>query len=202
MIARLEGRIVGIRGGSIVLAVGGPASNAESVASAGWVGYQVSVTTHTLGKLAGEERAAFHIHTHVREDAFLLYGFLEESELLMFELLISVGGIGPKVALSILSIADPKTLTTAIYHKDPSILTRVSGVGKRTAERIIVELQNKVEGLEMGDTAGALADQEVLDALQALGYSVTQAREALKAVAPETTEVSARIRQALKHLGK
>lgn len=189
MIARLDGKIGNLRGNSVILMVGG-------------VGYQVFVTTYTIGRLAGLEEASLHIHTHVREDAFLLYGFLEETELTMFELLISVSGIGPKVALSILSIADTKTLGTAIAHKDPSILTRVSGVGKKMAERIILELQNKVEAMDLADQEGALADHEALEALTALGYSATQARDALKTVPREVTDVSLRIRQALKNLGK
>src|SRR3990167_2733752 len=202
MIAQLEGKIAAIRGNSVILSVGGPASNAESAASAGWIGYQIFVSTYTLGKLAGQGRALLHIHTHVREDILALYGFLNEEELTMFELLISISGIGPKVALSILSIADVKTIRTAIVNKDPSILTRVSGVGKKTAERVIVELQNKVESVDIEDQAGALAGQDAIEALTSLGYSISQAREALKSVPTDVTDMGARIRQALKNLGK
>ncbi|MEK7181820.1 MAG: Holliday junction branch migration protein RuvA [Patescibacteria group bacterium] len=190
MIALLSGKIAGIQGSSIILMVGG-------------VGYQVFVSTYTLGKLAGAEEVVLHIHTHVREDAFLLYGFLDQDELIMFELLISISGIGPKVGLSILSIADTKTIRTAIVNKDPSILTRVSGVGKKTAERVIIELQNKVQSVDIADQEVALRDQEALEALTGLGYSVTEARDALKlASADEGKDVSTRIRQALKNLGK
>jgi Holliday junction DNA helicase RuvA len=189
MIAELQGKVASIKANSIVLMIGG-------------VGYQVHVSSYTLGILAGQTEVHFYIHTHVREDAFLLYGFLEESEKVMFELLIGVSGIGPKVALSILSIADTKTLRTAVVHRDPSILTRVSGVGKKMAERIILELQNKVEEGDLSDHSEAKADQEALEALTALGYSIVQAREALKSVPKETTDLSARIRQALKSLAK
>lgn len=189
MIAQLEGKIAGIRGNSVILSVGG-------------VGYQIALSTYTLGKIAGQDQALLHIHTHVREDQLALYGFLNEEELTMFELLISISGIGPKVALSILSIADVKTIRTAIVNKDPSILTRVSGVGKRTAERVIIELQNKVEGVGIEDQESALAGQDAIEALTSLGYSVTEAREALKLVSPEIKDVSLRIRQALKNLGK
>jgi Holliday junction DNA helicase RuvA len=127
---------------------------------------------------------------------------LNEEDLAMFELLISISGIGPKVGLSILSIADTKTIRTAIVNKDPSILTRVSGVGKKTAERVIVELQNKVEAIGIEDQATAIAGQDALEALASLGYSVTEAREALKLVPADITDVGARIRQALKNLGK
>src|SRR3989344_4097105 len=166
MIAQLEGTIAGIRGNAVILMVGG-------------VGYLVSVSAYTLGKLAGQERVLLHIHTHVREDQLALYGFLHEDELAMFELLISISGIGPKVALSILSIADTKTIRTAIVNKDPSILTRVSGVGKKTAERVIIELQNKVEAVDIEDQESALIGQDTIEALTSLGYSVTEAREAL-----------------------
>ncbi|MEI8096818.1 MAG: Holliday junction branch migration protein RuvA [Candidatus Moraniibacteriota bacterium] len=190
MIAQLEGKIVGIKGNAVILMVGG-------------VGYRVAVSAYTLGKVAGkQDQILFHIHTHVREDMLALYGFLNEEELTMFELLISISGIGPKVALSILSIADVKTICTAIVNKDPSILTRVSGVGKKTAERVIIELQNKVDTMSVGDQASALGDQDAIEALTSLGYSVTESREALKLVPLDIVDVSARIRQALKNLGK
>ncbi len=168
----------------------------------GGVGYQVHASPYTLGKLAGLEEVSLHIHTHVREDQFNLYGFMTEDELSMFELLISVSGIGPKVAIGILAIAEPKTIRTAILHKDPSILTRVSGVGKKTAEKVIVELQNKVSSADVTDQAGALAEQESIEALTALGYSVTEAREALKGVSADVTSVGERLKLALKSLGK
>lgn len=189
MIAQLEGKIAGLKGNCVILSVGG-------------VGYQIFVSAYTLGKVAGMDQVLFHIHTHVREDQLALYGFLHEDELSMFELLISISGIGPKVALSILSIADVKTIRTAIVNKDPGILTRVSGVGKKTAERVIVELQNKVESVDIDDQAGALAGQDAIEALVSLGYSVTEAREALKSVPADVADVGKRIRQALKNLGK
>lgn len=189
MIAQLEGKMVGMRGNGVILMVGG-------------VGYYVFVSTYTLGKLAGREEVLLHIHTHVREDQLNLFGFLDEEELHMFELLISVSGIGPKMGLSILSIADIKTIRLAIVNKDPSLLTRVSGVGKKTAEKLIVELQNKVTAVAGDNDGDAAAGQDALEALTSLGYTVTQAREALKQVPVEVTDVSARIRAALKTLGK
>lgn len=189
MIAQLEGKLAGLNNGYAVVCCGG-------------VGYKVSVSAYTLGKIAGAENVLLHIHTHVREDQLALYGFLDEDELSMFEMLIAVSGIGPKVALGILSIADPNTIRTAIVHKDPSILTRVSGVGKKTAERVIVELQNKVKETELKGATQALADQDALEALASMGYSVSEARDALKLVPLETKDVGARIKQALKNLGK
>lgn len=189
MIAQLEGKIAGIRGNAVILMVGG-------------VGYQVAVSAYTLGKLAGREQVMLHIHTHVREDSLALYGFLDEEELSMFELLISVSGIGPKVGLSLLSIADVKTIRLAIVNKDPNILTRVSGVGKKTAEKLIVELQNKVTAVAGDEDGDAASSQDALEALASLGYSITEAREALKMVPAEVKDVSARIKAALKNLGK
>ncbi len=189
MIAQLEGKIAGMRGNAVILTVGG-------------VGYLVSVSAYTLGKLAGQAETLLHIHTHVREDVLALYGFQNEEELHMFQLLISVSGIGPKAALAILSVADIKTIRMAIVNKDPSILTRVSGIGKKTAEKVIVELQNKVTAVAGDDGSDAEASQDALDALVSLGYSVTQARDALKLVPADVTDVSARIRTALKNLGK
>ncbi len=189
MIAQLEGKIAGVRGNAVIVMVGG-------------VGYLVAVSVYTLGKLAGQGEVLLYIHTHVREDTLALYGFLNEEELFMFQLLISVSGIGPKAGLAILSIADVKTIRMAVVNKDPSILTRVSGVGKKTAEKVIIELQNKVEAVAGDDQADAVAGQDALEALTSLGYSISQAREALKLVPVDVKDVSARIRQALKNLGK
>jgi len=189
MIAQLEGKIAGMRGNAVILMVGG-------------TGYLVAVSPYTMGKLAGQETVLLHIYTHVREDTLALYGFQSEEELYMFQLLISVSGIGPKAALSILSIADVRTLRMAIVNKDPSILTRVSGVGKKTAEKLIVELQNKVTAIAGDEDGDVSAVQDALEALTSLGYSVTQARDALKLVPGDVTDVSARIRGALKILGK
>jgi Holliday junction DNA helicase RuvA len=189
MISLLQGTIYDVRGNLMTILVGG-------------VGYQVHVSPYTVGKLIDTKEVTLFIYTHVREDALQLYGFLELAEKEMFELLISISGIGPKVGLSILAIADPKTIRTAIVNRDPSILTSVSGVGKKTAERVIIELQNKVDEIDIHDSSEALADQEAIEALMALGYSVAQARDALKAVPSDVTDMSTRIRLALKSLGK
>lgn len=189
MISYLIGKLTFVRGNLATIMVGG-------------VGYQVQVSPYTMGRMALEEEVSLHIYTNVREDALQLFGFLSVDELEMFELLISVSGIGPKVGLSVLSIADPKTIRTAVVNKDSSILTSVSGVGKKTAERVILELQNKVDELDIHETSGAVADKEALEALVALGYSTAQAREALKGISPDVTDISQRIRLALQSLGK
>lgn len=189
MIAKLKGKIEYLRDNYAVVDVGG-------------VGYKVFVSAFTMGKIASEKEVSFFIHTYVREDILTLYGFPTLAELEMFELLLSVSGIGPKAAMGILSIADPKTIRTAIINEDPAILTKVSGVGKRTAERVIVELKNKVADLTVGEKEEAIADNDALEALASMGYSVTEAREALKHVSKDVKDVGERVKMALKNLGK
>jgi len=142
----------------------------------------------------------------VREDALTLYGFSNYEELELFELLISISGIGPKAGSGILSLADPKTVKVAIAKGDASILTRVSGIGKKTAERVILELGNKfsisdVSGLE--EKSKEINDQtDAIDALISLGYNVNEAKKALSEVPSEVKDVGEKIRMALKGLGK
>jgi Holliday junction DNA helicase RuvA len=190
MIAHLEGHIRGVREGAVILAVGG-------------VGYKVSVTTYALGKLSGNtDQIVLHIYTQVREDVLALYGFLEEEELKMFELLIGVSGIGPKAALSILSIADVIALQTAIVNEDSSVLTRVSGIGKKTAERVVLELKNKVADIGEISQKKSSSDSDAMEALMAMGYNVGDARDALKSVPDEIEDVGEKVKVALKSLGK
>jgi len=189
MIAKLTGTIDFLREAYLVLDVSG-------------VGYKVFVTAHTMGKLAGRTNATLHIHTYVREDILALYGFVDFEELEMFELLISISGIGPKAALSILSIADPKTVCAAVLNDDATILTRVSGVGKKIAQRVILELKNKIPNMSLGEKTQVVSDSDALEALVTMGYSVTQARETLKEISPGITDVGERVKLALKNLGK
>ncbi|HLM84000.1 MAG TPA: Holliday junction branch migration protein RuvA [Candidatus Bathyarchaeia archaeon] len=189
MIARIKGKIAYLRDHYAVVDVAG-------------VGYKIFVTAFSMGNMAGNEEVQLFTHTYVREDALALYGFLTLDELDMFELLISISGIGPKAALGILTIAEPKTIRTAIITGDSSILTRVSGVGKKTAERVILELSNKIAELPGEDQRIARADSESIEALTSLGYSASQARESLKSVPESVKDVSERVRAALKSLGK
>jgi len=145
-------------------------------------------------------------HLVVREDALTLYGFSNYEELELFELLISISGIGPKAGLGILSLADPETVKLAIVKGDVSILTRVSGIGKKTAERVVLELRNKVS---VSDTAGLeekskeINDQtDAIDALVGLGYNINEAKRALSEVPSEVKDVGERIKMALKGLGR
>jgi Holliday junction DNA helicase RuvA len=189
MIAKITGKIDFFRDNYVVVDVSG-------------VGYKIFVTDFAMGKIAGKEEAILFTHTYAREDNLSLYGFLTIEELGMFELLISISGIGPKAALGILSIAEPKTIRTAVISGDASILTRVSGVGKKTAERVILELKNRITQLPGENDGSAKADSEAIEALISLGYTNVQSREALKNVPEKIKDVSERVRAALKGLGK
>jgi Holliday junction DNA helicase RuvA len=189
MIAKIKGKIEYIKSRFVVVGVNG-------------IGYKIFVTPYTLGQLAGKEATELFTHTYIREDTMDLYGFLTLDELEMFELLISITGVGPKAGLGILTVATPKTVKTAILNEDSSILTKVSGIGKKTAERIILELQNKITDISTGDKVEAIVDSDAIEALVSMGYTVTEAREALKAVPKTIKDVGERIKHALKNLGK
>ncbi len=168
------------------------------IVEANGIGYKVNVSFEGLlrAKKTGDS-VMLWVHTHVREDAMDLYGFMDYQELVFFEMLISVSGIGPKSALVILGIASIETLQKAISTGDTAYLTKISGIGRKTAEKIVIELRDK-----MGEHAGSASLKEELDALEALkslGYSQNDAREALKGVKSEDT--NGKIKEALKMLG-
>lgn len=188
MIARLEGIIVYKDEKSLIIDVSG-------------VGYKLSVTAESLGNAVLGEHTSFWVYTAVRENSIDLYGFKNTNELSFFELLLDVSGIGPKSALSILVIASIDTLKRAIATGDTSYLNKVSGIGKKTAEKIVVELRDKLSAYKSEDGAGSLKDEsDILEALKSLGYSQTQARDALKEVPPEVIGTNARIKEALRIL--
>jgi Holliday junction DNA helicase RuvA len=189
MIAKITGKIDLLHDNFVIVDVNG-------------IGYKIFVTTHTFGVIAGKESVQFYIHTYVREDTLALYGFLEITELDMFEMLISISGIGPKAALGILTIADPKTISMAVLNEDPSILTRVSGVGKKIAQRVILELKNKIKDMPMGEKSQLESDSDAFEALVTMGYSVSEARESLKQISNDITDVGERVKLALKSLAK
>lgn len=189
MFALISGKILSFWDGSVVLENNG-------------IGYRIFVTAHTLGVLAGKQEARLFTHTYVREDILALYGFLDQSDLALFEMLISVSGIGPKAALGILTIADAKTVRMAVSREDASILTRVSGVGKKMADRVILELKNKITKLPAIEEESLVTDSETLDALIAMGYSVSEAREALKNLPEGMRDVGDRVKGALRLLGR
>lgn len=162
------------------------------------VGYKINTNTDALSKIKNGEEVFFFIHTHVREDMLDLYGFLNYEEFELFEMLINVSGIGPKGALGILGIASIDTLKKAIITSDIPYLTKISGIGKKTAEKMVIELRDK---MGKDDKIGSLKEElDALEALQALGYSQAEAREALKGL-ESITDTNTKIREALKVLG-
>lgn len=189
MIAKLKGKIEYLKDNYAVVDVNS-------------VGYKVYLSVYTFGKVSALKDVELHIHTYVREDTLALYGFLTLEEKEMFELLISISGIGPKASMGILSIATPKTIRTAILNEDPSILTKVSGIGKKTAERVILELKNKVADMSTSEKEEVVIDSDAIEALVGMGYSATEARDALRLVSTDVKDVGQRIKEALKNLGK
>lgn len=153
------------------------------------VGYEVHIplsTYYEIEKRGGSERVALFIHTHMREDGIALFGFWTEREKLLFEKLIGVGGIGPRLARVILSGMPPDDLLAAIASGDVGRLSTIPGVGKKTAERMVLELKDKMRelaaalpGTAAGQAAPAAADQDVVSALVNLGYKAAQAERAV-----------------------
>ncbi|MBL7045116.1 MAG: Holliday junction branch migration protein RuvA [Parcubacteria group bacterium] len=192
MIAQLRGEIGDISGNTIVLLVGG-------------VGYRVNTTLETVQKIKESDTSNITLKTYlaVRETSLDLYGFLENEELSFFEMLLSVSGIGPKSALSILNVADVETLKTAVSTGESSYLTKVSGIGKKNAEKIIIELRDKLGAIaSKADNTNMKEEMETFEALQTLGYSTREAREAMKNISKEANTPSERIKEVLKILGK
>lgn len=170
------------------------------VIEAGGVGFQVFATDETLRALKTGAAAKLRTHHVVREDAEELYGFVGEDDLQLFTLLLGVPGIGPKTALNILNVATPETLRRSITSGETAYLTKIGGIGKKTADKIILELREKLGASEGGAT---LKDEvDALEALKSLGYSHAEAREALRNIPDGVVGTSARVKAALKTLGK
>ncbi len=178
MIASLRGTLVGKEGGQCVIEAAG-------------VGYLVQVSTHTAAALPERDGPVFlHTHQVVREDALMLFGFAALEERRMFELLITVSGIGPRVALAVLSGLPPAALARAIRDGDVAALVAIPGVGRKTAERMVVELRDRIDVLAAaggpapspGPPPRSEAFQDAVAALVRLGYSGAQAQEAVRKV--------------------
>jgi len=188
MIGKLTGQLSPLGDGSVLVETGG-------------VGYVVRVPLSVLA----EHKAgvvSLYVHTAVREDALDLYGFLSQEELLFFKLLTSVSGVGPKTALGVLNVADVVSLKRAIAGGDPSSLTRVFGIGKKSAERIVVELRDKLIGEKSSPSTGlGVNDADVIEALMSLGYRADESRAALKEIPQEAAGTHARLSAALRYLG-
>jgi holliday junction DNA helicase RuvA len=169
------------------------------------VGYKIFTAPETiLGIGIDNDQVTLYTHMAVRENSMDLYGFRSRAELEFFELLITISGIGPKSALGILSVAPVDTLKKAIASGDTSYLTKVSGIGRKNAEKIVIELRDKLSGgilIEKSST-GLREETDVIEALQSLGYSVSEARDALKEIPETVVGANKRITEALKRLGK
>lgn len=186
MIRIIEGSIHSLTETSLVVMVAG-------------IGYHIHTTEDTLRRVAPGETVTLFTHFAVREQSQDLYGFLSEYERTLFELLLTVSGIGPKSALNILSVASPDSIKTAVREQNPVYLSKTSGIGKKTAEKVVHELKDKVHIL--GDAAPAIhGDTDALEALASMGYTLAEAREALKRVPSSITGSNARLKEALKKL--
>ena len=203
MIGSLRGRLVDRwTKGEVLIDVGG-------------VGYRVTVAPGTIGKLGAlDEEVFLHVHTHVREDALILYGFPTRDERACFEVLISAHGVGPSLAMSVLSSHSPDTLRHAVATDDVDALTVVPGVGKKTAARLLIELKSKIVGADFGDYDVAIAAaseasgtkaaerlapdarNDVRAALNELGYGADEVRSVIRKL-PTDGDSAALLKQAL-----
>ncbi len=190
MIAYLEGTIIEKNDKFLVI-------------KASSVGYKIYTTVDTLSKCELGQDSSLWIYTAVRENSIDLYGFVSTEEMSFFELLLDVSGIGPKSALSIIALASVDTLKRAIATGDTGYLNKVSGIGKKTAEKIILELRDKLHAHkgEGGRSVALRSESDIVEALKSLGYSQSEAREALKEVPSDIEGTNARIKEALKILG-
>lgn len=185
MIGSLRGRVLEYTANNVLVEVQG-------------IGYRLLVPASVITLLQTGEETFFYTHDHVREDAHDLYGFLSSADLSLFDQLLGISGVGPKVGMTILGIGTADTVRRAIMSGDLETLTSVPGVGKKTAQKIILELKGQLVEL----AGNSPMDQEVIQALQSLGYTAPQAREVVKQLSPALTNTSDRIREALRWLAK
>lgn len=195
MIRLIRGFVFAVGKNHLVIELGSP-----SAAPVAGMGFKVNVPVPTIAKYTVDSAIVLHTYLQVREDALTLFGFETEDELDMFQLLLSVNGVGPKVALATLSTLSPDALRLALSNEEPGVVARVPGIGKRTAEKIVLELKDKVT--QPTGTLEALAqtsdvDGEVIEALVALGYSVVEAQRAIQKVPKDVEGVEDRLREAL-----
>jgi Holliday junction DNA helicase RuvA len=178
--------------------------NNSVIIKAGSVSFLVSVPGSTLSRLGHPGNTVFlHTHLYVREDNISLYGFSSPQELSLFEQLITVSGIGPKVALALLTTLSAEQIASAIMGSNADLLSQVPGIGKKTAGRIILDLKSKLEKGWEGEIIPAISqgDSDAVAALTGLGYSIREATQALSSV-PQTDDMTLeeKVRQALQRL--
>ncbi len=188
MIASISGVLQHIGEISIVVSVGG-------------IGLKVLVPATAFNKL-GRIGDPIELYTHliVREDALTLYGFLSEEDRAIFEMLLGVSGIGPRLAVAVVGTLSPEMLANAIHQDDPDVIAHVPGVGKKTAQKIVLELKGKLipEAIPGGLAAVSSLDTEVIDALTTMGFSIVEAQAALQSIPRDTPEdIEERVRLAL-----
>jgi len=184
MIYRLRGKPAGRSQDGLVLDVGG-------------VGYLVSATPSALRRAEHVQEVTLETYLHVREDALQLYGFADAAERELFLHLLGVSGIGPKVALAVVSSAAPAELRRAIAREDPARFQAIPGIGKKTAERIVLELKGIADTIEAGSVEAVSTDLVAREALVELGYSIVEAERALAVVDPALPPEE-RVREALR----
>ena len=192
MIASISGVVSGIGKDNLIINVGG-------------VGVRVHVPRSVLEKVAGTGRQLSLVtHLIVRETELTLYGFEKEEELGLFQVLLDVNGVGPKVALSMLSTLSIDVLKGAIVREESAVLQRVPGIGKKTSERIMFHLRDKLDlTAELGATPFISdEDSDVIDILTSLGFSIVEAQSALQNIPRETEGVDARVQSALQYLDR
>jgi len=191
MISQITGKVARVSEKSLTIDVNG-------------VGYEIKTSPLILEKAKVGSIRTFFTYLYVREDIMELFGFDDERELGFFKKLITVSGVGPKSALTIMSLASVDELQNGIRQGDASLLTKVSGIGKKTAERLIVELKNKIELGDRSDEHASVGvnDGQVIDGLVGLGYTVKEAREAARLVDKDIDNVKDRIKAALKSMGQ
>jgi len=172
MIAHLRGKLIA-------------KTPSHAIVEAGGVGYELAISVPTYSHLPGlDQEVALYVYTHVREDALALFGFLQREEKQLFEKLIAVSGIGPKLAVTILSGMSAEAVVTAIRSNDVAALTRIPGIGKKTGERMVLELRDKLDQFAAPPAvpAATAIEEDVISALVNLGYPRSQAERALSRV--------------------
>lgn len=173
-----------------------------AVVSVGGMGFKVFLSERALAALSPGLEVSLFCHLHVREDALDLYGFRSAEELELFEMLVAVSGVGPKSALSVLDVGDLAELSAAIQEGRPDLLTQASGIGRKTAERIVLDLKGKVRVGSAEEVVRKMeGDTDLIETLVGLGYRRDQAKSALEKVQKETTGLEDRLRESLKILG-
>ncbi len=196
MIAYIYGKIISKQPGEVIVETGG-------------IGYYIRISHHTFDQLpAAEQHCTLHTHHHISENDQKLYGFMATEERNLFELLITVKSIGPNLALSLLSAMLPCEIVDAIVHQNSGMISRSPGIGKKSAERIVLELRDKLGDIVSSQPSATASDfgtlqNETVSALEALGYARNHAHKAVQSVIRkgETSEnLSEMLKKALKHL--